>query len=67
MITFFYCSLLRQVLDETLRLSALAPYAARYSDHDITAGGYKIPAGTPIVHALGVSLNNEVLWDEPKE
>ena len=54
--------LLRQVLNETLRLSVLAPFAARYSDDDIVAGGYSIPAGTPIVISLGVSLKNETLW-----
>ena len=40
----------------------LGPYAARYSDEDIVAGGYLIPAGTPIVIALGVSLKNETIW-----
>ena len=54
--------LLRQVLNEVLRLSVLAPYAARYSDEDIVAGGYLIPAGTPIVIALGVSLKSETIW-----
>ncbi|XP_011402919.2 PREDICTED: cytochrome P450 20A1-like [Amphimedon queenslandica] len=55
-------SYLRKVLDETLRLSTLAPYAARYSEEDITVGEYSIPAGTPIIDALGVSLKNECLW-----
>ena len=54
--------LLRQVLNEVLRLSVLGPFAARYSDEDIVAGGYLIPAGTPIVIALGVSLKNETIW-----
>ena len=50
------------MLNEVLRLSVLGPYAARYSDEDIVAGGYLIPAGTPIVIALGVSLKNETIW-----
>jgi len=54
--------LLREVLKETLRLTVIGPYAARYSDDDIVAGGYLIPAGTPIVIALGVSLKNETIW-----
>ena len=54
--------MLRQVLNETLRLSVLAPFAARYSDDDIVAGGYRIPADTPIVIALGVSLKNDTIW-----
>ena len=54
--------MLRQVLNETLRLSVLAPFAARYSDEDVVAGGYVVPAGTPIVIALGVALKNETVW-----
>lgn len=58
-----YCNrLLRQVLNEVLRLTTLVTYAARYSDDDIVAGGYVIPAGTPIMEALGVSLKNEAVW-----
>lgn len=53
------------MFDETLRLSTLAPFAARFSDHDIVVGGYKVPAGTPIVHALGVSLKSEAKWNKP--
>jgi cytochrome P450 family 20 subfamily A len=54
---------LRQILDETLRFSTLAPYAARYSDHDTVIGGYSVPAGTPIIQALGVALKNECTWE----
>ena len=50
------------MLNEVLRLSVLAPFAARYSDEDIIAGDYLVPAGTPIVIALGVSLKNETIW-----
>ena len=59
--------MLRQVLNETLRLSVLAPFAARYSDDDIVAGGYRIPAGTPIVIGLGVSLKNETIWNNTEK
>ena len=55
------------MLNETLRLVALAPYAGRYSDDDIVAGGYLIPAGTPIVIALGVSLKNETIWNNTEK
>ena len=54
--------LLRQVLNEILRLTALTTYAARYSDEDIVIRNYCIPAGTPIVIALGVSMKNETIW-----
>ena len=50
------------MLNETLRLAVTGPYATRYSDDDIVVGGYSIPAGTPIVIALGVSLKNETIW-----
>ncbi|XP_065889639.1 cytochrome P450 20A1-like isoform X3 [Dysidea avara] len=60
-------TLLRQVLNETLRISVIGPYAFRYSDDDIVAGGYHIPAGTPIVIALGVSHKNETIWKTPEK
>ena len=40
----------------------MVTFACRYPDDDIVAGGYLIPAGTPIVMALGVSLKNETVW-----
>ena len=58
-------SLLRQIQDETLRLSTLAPWAARYSDKDIMIEGHVIPAGTPIIQALGVGLKNQTTWENP--
>ena len=58
---------LRQVLDESLRMSTLSPFTARFSDHDIITGGYHIPAGTPIVLALGVSLKNRCVWADSTE
>ena len=67
MFHFTICRLLRQVLNETLRLSVLGPYAARYSDNDIVAGGYHIPANTPIVISLGVSLKNETIWKDTEK
>jgi len=54
---------MRQVQDETLRMTTLAPYAARYSDKDISVDGYMVPAGTPIIQALGVASKNETQWE----
>ena len=54
--------LFRQILNEVLRLTTLGTYSARYSDDDTVVGGYLIPAGTPIMMALGVSLKNETVW-----
>ena len=34
---------LRQVLDETMRCSVLAPYAARVQDMETELGGHKLP------------------------
>ena len=49
-----------QVLEETLRYSITAPFAARVSnDKDLTIGGHMIPAGIPIVLADGVLLSDE--------
>ena len=55
---------MRQIQDETLRFSTLAPWAARYSNKDMTIEGHVIPAGTPIIHALGVGLKNQVTWED---
>jgi len=55
---------MRQVLDETLRRTTLASFAARYSDKDIAVDGYNVPAGTPIIQALGVALKNETQWED---
>ena len=59
------CTYLRQVFDETLRCSVLAPFAARYLDNDITIREFTIPSGTPIIHALGVSLQNKEVFPNP--
>ena len=67
MSTISKCVYLKQVSDETLRCSVLAPFAARYLDEDILLGGYPIPGGTPIVHALGVSLQNPEYFPEPSK
>ncbi|XP_038078617.1 cytochrome P450 20A1-like [Patiria miniata] len=56
---------LRQVLEESLRVSVLAPYAARFQDNESQLGGHVIPPGTPVIHALGVMLQDEELWPEP--
>ena len=57
-----------QVLEETLRLSITAPFAARVSrDKDMRIGGHLIPAGIPIVYALGVLLSDEKFFQNPEE
>ena len=51
-------------MDETLRWSTLAPFAARFSEEDMDVAGYKVPAHTPMIHALGVALLNETQWKD---
>ncbi|XP_071803251.1 cytochrome P450 20A1-like [Asterias amurensis] len=58
---------LRQVINEGLRVSVLAPYTARFQDDDSKLGGHVIPGGTPVWHALGVALKDEDLWPEPEK
>ena len=58
---------MRQVEDETLRLSTLAPFAARYSDKDMLVCGYNMPAQTPIITALGVGLKNTEQWQDEEK
>ena len=53
---------MRQVQDETLRLSTVTSWAARFSDTDITVCGYNVPAGVPIITAVGVALKNTTQW-----
>ena len=57
---------LSQVIDESLRLSQVAPLAARVNDkEDMMVLGHRIPKGTPIINALGVSFFNESLFPNP--
>ena len=58
---------MRQVEDETLRLSTLAPFAARYSDKDVVVCDYAVPARTPIITALGVALKNVTQWENEEK
>ncbi|ESO83424.1 hypothetical protein LOTGIDRAFT_133362 [Lottia gigantea] len=56
----------KQIIDETMRCAVVAPWAARYQDFDSELGGHKIPKKTPVIHALGVSLQDERQWPQPK-
>ena len=61
------CTYLKQVFDETLRCSVLAPFAARFFDEELKLGEYTIPAGTPVLHALGVSLQDPTVFPDPEK
>ena len=43
---------LKQVMDETLRCSLLAPYGIRISDKDIEIAGYNVPANVSMISSL---------------
>lgn len=58
-------SYLRQVLDEALRRSNIAPFAPHYSNTDHVTCGYVVPAKTPVVHSMGVTLMDETIWENP--
>ena len=58
---------MRQVQDETLRVSTLSLYTARYSDKPVNVAGHTVPANTPIMHALGVLLKNVTIWENVEE
>ncbi len=51
-----------------MRYSITAPFAARVSiEKEIRVGGHLIPAGIPIVYALGVLLSDEKYFPHPNE
>jgi cytochrome P450 len=57
---------LSRVIEESLRLSATGPFAARVAENkEIRISGHLIPPGTPIVKAIGVSLRDEKYFPDP--
>ena len=59
-----YC---RAVVDETLRCAKIAPIAARCSENEHHLGPHVIPPCTPVIHALGVSLDDQDYYQEPEK
>lgn len=57
---------LHKVINETIRCAVIIPWTARYQDNDSELGGYKIPAKTSVIHALGASLQSEKYFLNPK-
>ncbi len=58
---------MRQVIDETLRCSNLAPFVARVSyDCDWFVGGHVVPKGTPVVFATGVAQEDNTIFPNPE-
>ncbi len=59
-------SYMRQFLDEALRMSTTVSFSGHYSDHDVVVDGCYVPAKTPIIHAIGVMMMNEDVWEDPR-
>ncbi|KAJ8297841.1 hypothetical protein KUTeg_024372 [Tegillarca granosa] len=57
----------RQVLQETLRCAVVGPSTARVQESEGELDGFKIPKDTPVIHALGVSFQDERYWKLPKK
>jgi len=57
----------RQVVDETLRLTRLASFAARTSDRDERLGGHLIPAGIVILAAIHVICHDPEVFPDPDQ
>eukprot|EP01065_Artemidia_motanka_P049492 TRINITY_DN8221_c0_g1_i1.p1 TRINITY_DN8221_c0_g1~~TRINITY_DN8221_c0_g1_i1.p1 ORF type:complete len:464 (+),score=114.61 TRINITY_DN8221_c0_g1_i1:96-1487(+) len=59
-------TLANRVVNETLRVVAIAPWAARLTGADpVTVLGHEIPAATPVVLALGVVQQDGGVWENP--
>ncbi|KAJ8297840.1 hypothetical protein KUTeg_024371 [Tegillarca granosa] len=56
-----------QVLQETLRCAVIGPWTARVQESEGEIDGFKIPKDTPVIHALGVSFQDERYWQLPKK
>ena len=54
----FMSRYLKKVVDEGMRCSTLAPFAARYSDYDIIVGGHVIPKQVSVEVAFGYCFHS---------
>ncbi|CAI9716098.1 cytochrome P450 20A1-like [Octopus vulgaris] len=58
---------LKQVLDETHRCAVLIQWSAYTQSFDGELEGHKIPKNTPILHAIGVLMQEEQYWPLPTQ
>ncbi len=55
-------------LSECHRFCSMAPYVARVDkEKDLTINGYTIPAGTPILLANTVAMQDERVYENPQK
>lgn len=58
-------SLIARAVEETLRCEAPVQFAAREANHDVTLGGVDIPAGAPVLVALGAANRDPARYEDP--
>ena len=49
-----------------MRKSILVPFTSRFQSTDTEIAGHHIPAGTPVIHALGVVHMDPSIWTDPQ-
>ena len=57
---------LGEVLEESLRLHAIAPAPSRILKQEITIGGYRIPKGNGVASSSVLFAMNPKIWKDPK-
>lgn len=58
--------LLQNIIYETLRVAAVAPWGARVAEETLDIMGYKVPAGMPVITCFGVILQSRKFWKNPE-
>jgi len=57
---------LQNIIYETLRIVAVAPWGARTADEPLDIMGFSVPAGVSIITCFGVILQSEKFWRNPE-
>jgi len=57
---------MQNVIYETLRIVAVAPWGARTADEPIKIMGFNVPAGVPVITCFGVMLQSKKFWKNPE-
>jgi len=58
--------LLQNIIYETLRVAAVAPWGARVAEETLDIMGYEVPAGIPVITCFGVILQSRKFWKNPE-
>jgi len=57
---------LQNIIYETLRVAAVAPWGARTADEPLNIMGFSVPAGVPVITCFGVILQSRKFWKNPE-